>query len=157
MGMRPNYHISPKHGFLNDPNGLAQFQGKYHVFYQWLPDVVPQGNKIWRHCVSEDLIHWSDQGCGLKPEEWYEKNGCYSGSGITEGDSYYLFYTGNVRDSEGGRETYQCLASSSDGVNFHKEGPVVYLPEGYTPHSEIQKYGRRMAAGGWLSEHRQKS
>ena len=37
----------------------------------------------------------------LKPEEWYEKNGCYSGSGITEGDSYYLFYTGNVRDSEG--------------------------------------------------------
>ena len=134
MGMRPNYHISPKHGFLNDPNGLAQFQGKYHVFYQWLPDVVPQGNKIWRHCVSEDLIHWSDQGCGLKPEEWYEKNGCYSGSGITEGDSYYLFYTGNVRDSEGGRETYQCLASSSDGVNFHKEGPVVYLPEGYTPH-----------------------
>lgn len=119
---------------LNDPNGLAQFQGKYHVFYQWLPDVVPQGNKIWRHCVSEDLIHWSDQGCGLKPEEWYEKNGCYSGSGITEGDSYYLFYTGNVRDSEGGRETYQCLASSSDGVNFHKEGPVVYLPEGYTPH-----------------------
>lgn len=36
MGMRPNYHISPKHGFLNDPNGLAQFQGKYHVFYQWL-------------------------------------------------------------------------------------------------------------------------
>lgn len=66
MGMRPNYHISPKHGFLNDPNGLAQFQGKYHVFYQWLPDVVPQGNKIWRHCVSEDLIHWSDQGCGLE-------------------------------------------------------------------------------------------
>lgn len=54
-------------------------------------DVVPQGNKIWRRCVSEDLIHWSDQGCGLKPEEWYEKNGCYSGSGITEGDSYYLF------------------------------------------------------------------
>lgn len=101
MGMRPNYHISPEHGFLNDPNGLAQFQGMYHVFYQWLPDVVPQGSKIWRHCVSEDLIHWSDQGCGLSPEEWYEKNGCYSGSGITEGDGYYLFYTGNVRDSEG--------------------------------------------------------
>ncbi len=55
MGMRPNYHISPKHGFLNDPNGLAQFQGKYHVFYQWLPDVVPQGNKIWRHCVCQKI------------------------------------------------------------------------------------------------------
>ena len=41
--MRPKYHISPEQGFLNDPNGLAQFRGKYHVFYQWLPDVVPQG------------------------------------------------------------------------------------------------------------------
>ena len=35
--MRPRYHISPEHGFLNDPNGLTQFRGKYHVFYQWLP------------------------------------------------------------------------------------------------------------------------
>ena len=43
--MRPKYHISPEQGFLNDPNGLAQFRGKYHVFYQWLPDVVPQGSK----------------------------------------------------------------------------------------------------------------
>ena len=34
--MRPRYHISPEHGFLNDPNGLTQFRGKYHVFYQWL-------------------------------------------------------------------------------------------------------------------------
>ena len=34
--MKPQYHISPPKGFLNDPNGLAQFQGIYHVFYQWM-------------------------------------------------------------------------------------------------------------------------
>ena len=32
MGMRPNYHISPKHGFLNDPNGLAQFRESIMYF-----------------------------------------------------------------------------------------------------------------------------
>lgn len=132
--MRPKYHISPPHGFLNDPNGLAQFQGKYHAFYQWLPAVVPRGKKCWRHCVSDDLVHWTDEGCTLEPVEWYEKDGCYSGSGIVAGGRYYLFYTGNVRDEEGGRESYQCAAVSDDGRTFVKKGPVVHRPEAYTPH-----------------------
>lgn len=141
--MRPEYHITPEYGYLNDPNGLAQFHGKYHVFYQWLPKAVPRGNKRWRHCVSEDLLHWTDEGCGLEPRKWYEKNGCYSGSGITAGDRYYLFYTGNVRNAGGGRETYQCMAVSEDGKTFVKKGPVVYLPEGYTPHFRDPKVWER--------------
>ncbi len=145
--MKPKYHISPISGFLNDPNGLAQFHGIYHVFYQWLPDVVPQGSKRWRHCVSDDLIHWTDEGSVLEPDEWYEKNGCYSGSGIVAGDKYYLFYTGNVRDAEGGRETYQCTAVSEDGKTFVKKGPVVYLPDTYTPHFRDPKVWRK--EGRW--------
>ena len=78
--MKPVYHISPDHGFLNNPNGLAQFRGEFHVFYQWLPEVTPQGKKQWRHCVSKDLLHWTDQGSTLEPVQWYEKDGCYSGS-----------------------------------------------------------------------------
>lgn len=141
--MRPKYHISPEQGFLNDPNGLAQFRGKYHVFYQWLPDVVPQGSKQWRHCISNDLVHWTDEGNALQPDEWYEKNGCYSGSGITTEDKYFLFYTGNVRDAEGGRETYQCVAVSDDGKSFQKEGPVIYLPDGYTAHFRDPKVWKK--------------
>ena len=33
----PSYHIHPPCGLVNDPNGLAYFGGKYHVFYQWFP------------------------------------------------------------------------------------------------------------------------
>ncbi len=141
--MRPAYHIAPEYGFLNDPNGLAQYQGTYHVFYQWLPNVIPRGSKRWRHCVSRDLIHWTDEGCGLKPTKWYEKNGCYSGSGIVADGKYYLFYTGNVRDIHGGRETYQCMAVSEDGKTFGKKGPVVYLPEGYTAHFRDPKVWKK--------------
>lgn len=132
--MKPKYHISPPYGFLNDPNGLAQFHGTYHVFYQWLPAVVPRGKKQWRHCTSSDLIHWRDEGSVLTPAEWYEKDGCYSGSGMAAGNRYYLFYTGNVRDEEGGRESYQCAAVSEDGSTFVKQGPVVLRPGIYTPH-----------------------
>ena len=141
--MRPRYHISPEHGFLNDPNGLTQFRGKYHVFYQWLPDVVPQGNKQWRHCISDDQVHWTDEGSTLQPKEWYEKNGCYSGSGIAAEDAYFLFYTGNVRDAEGGRETYQCVAVSDDGKSFRKKGPLIYLPDGYTAHFRDPKVWKK--------------
>jgi len=155
--MRPEYHITPQYGFLNDPNGLSQYHGKYHVFYQWLPNVIPRGSKRWRHCVSEDLIHWTDEECGLEPTEWYEKNGCYSGSGIVADDRYYLFYTGNVRDAEGRRETYQCMSVSEDGKKFAKKGPVIYLPEAYTPHFRDPKVWRKdgrwwMAVGAQTKE-----
>ena len=31
------YHIQPKTGLLNDPNGFSYFNGKYHLFYQVFP------------------------------------------------------------------------------------------------------------------------
>ena len=33
---RQKFHIMPKTGLLNDPNGLAHFNGEYHIFYQYL-------------------------------------------------------------------------------------------------------------------------
>ncbi|WP_238859798.1 sucrose-6-phosphate hydrolase [Clostridium sp. YIM B02569] len=132
--IKPKHHVTPKTGFLNDPNGLVQFKGTYHAFYQWLEEVTPQGAKCWRHCISKDLVNWEDKGIALKPDMWYDKNGCYSGNGIVFNEKIYLFYTGNVRKENGDRETYQCLATSEDGITFQKHGPVIYLPEGYTAH-----------------------
>ena len=52
------YHITPTHGLLNDPNGLAHFQGQYHVFYQWNPYGTEHKNKSWGHVVSDNLVNW---------------------------------------------------------------------------------------------------
>ncbi|UUI03723.1 sucrose-6-phosphate hydrolase [Oceanobacillus jeddahense] len=144
-----NYHIYPKSGFLNDPNGLAQFKGKYHVFYQWLEEVTPQGAKCWGHYVSTDLVHWKDQGIALHPDSWYDKNGVYSGSAIVHEDTLYLFYTGNVRNSRGERESYQCLATSEDGENFKKHGPVIEVPKGYTAHFRDPKVWKDKENNYW--------
>lgn len=149
IDIKPKYHIAPKTGFLNDPNGLVQFKGIYHAFYQWLGEVTPQGAKCWGHCTSKDLVHWEEKGTALKPDMWYDKNGCYSGNAIVFNDKIYIFYTGNVRNEKGDRETYQCLATSEDGITFIKHGPVVYLPEGYTAHFRDPKVWRDEEENLW--------
>ncbi|MEH6988236.1 glycoside hydrolase family 32 protein [Cytobacillus firmus] len=131
---RLKYHLMPPVGLLNDPNGLIQFKGVYHVFYQWNPFDTAHGAKYWGHYSSRDLIHWKEEPIALAPDQWYDRNGCYSGSAIDHDGKMYLFYTGNVKREDGKRETYQCLAISEDGIHFAKKGPVLELPKGYTAH-----------------------
>ncbi|MCM3586565.1 sucrose-6-phosphate hydrolase [Mesobacillus maritimus] len=131
---RLQFHLMPPVGLLNDPNGLIHFNGVYHVFYQWNPFETAHGAKFWGHYTSYDLVNWQEQPPALAPSEWYEKNGCYSGSAVEADGKLILFYTGNVKNENNERETYQCMAVSTDGIHFEKKGPVVYLPEGYTAH-----------------------
>lgn len=63
----------------------------------------------------------TDEGSTLQPKEWYEKNGCYSGSGIATEDKYFLFYTGNVRDAEGGEKHINVLLYLTMGSLFRKK------------------------------------
>ncbi len=131
---RSQFHLMPPVGLLNDPNGFIQWKGVYHVFFQWMPFKTDHGAKFWGHYTSKDLVSWELQKTALAPGDWYDKNGCYSGSAIEHEDKMLLFYTGNVKDDHGHRETYQCVAESIDGVNFDKKGVALHLPKGYTPH-----------------------
>ncbi|MGL5639619.1 MAG: glycoside hydrolase family 32 protein, partial [Cetobacterium sp.] len=85
---------------------------------------------------SKDLINWETLPVALSPTDSFDKNGCYSGSAIEKDGEIHLFYTGNVKNN-GVRESYQCLATSKDGVNFEKKGPVIHdndIPKEYTRH-----------------------
>ena len=141
---RQKYHIQGIVGLINDPNGFSQFNGKYHMFYQWNPLGTNHKNKTWAHSVSDDLLHWERLKTALRPDTWYSKDGVYSGSAIVDDDKLYLFYTGNVKDSEGNRESYQCLAVSSDGENFERWEPsIVNQPDGYTRHIRDPKIWKK--------------
>ena len=51
-----SYHIEPKTGLLNDPNGFSFFNGKYTLFYQNWPFGAAHGLKEWVHTESDDFV-----------------------------------------------------------------------------------------------------
>lgn len=143
---RLQFHVMPPTGLLNDPNGLININGSYHLFYQWHPADTKHGLKYWGHVQSEDLVNWKQLPTALTPSEWYEKNGCYSGCAVDHEGVLTLIYTGNVKDFRGNRETYQCIAVSEDGVHFKKyeDNPVMYnQPKGYTRHFRDPKVWKK--------------
>ena len=122
---RPKYHFTPKYGWMNDPNGLIYFGGKYHMFFQHNPNGLVWNQMHWGHAVSSDLVHWEELPIALFPDEEgdifsgsciYDKENV-SGLGTAEDPPLLAFYTSHrMKD---GREM-QCVASSTDGVTFAK-------------------------------------
>ncbi len=123
------YHFQPKQGWMNDPNGLVEFKGHYHAFFQHNPHDIKWGPMHWGHAVSKDFLNWEELAIALYPDEEYENDGgCFSGSAIVKDDRLYLFYTSVSK--EFGQA--QSVAYSDDGIHFTKyEGnPVIpHYPE----------------------------
>lgn len=128
---RPGYHLSVPQGWMNDPNGLIYYKGKYHVFYQHNPYAPIWGPMHWGHATSTDLINWNHEPIALSPDKEYEIHptlgGCFSGSAIELDGKMIIMYTGCVQD----REPYQCqaLAVSEDGYTFEKYSGNPIIPE----------------------------
>ena len=50
---RLGHHLMPPVGWLNDPNGLCWYKGKYHVFFQYAPfDVRSEERRVGKECRS---------------------------------------------------------------------------------------------------------
>ena len=126
---REHFHLMPPVGWLNDPNGLCQFEGVYHAFFQYSPFDAEGGVKMWGHYISDNMLDWKYQGVALYPDQPFDCHGVYSGSALVEDGKMYLYYTGNVKLEDGeydyirtGREGNTVLVSSKDGIHFgHKK------------------------------------
>lgn len=126
---KPIYHITPEKGWMNDPNGLVEYNGVYHVFYQADPEHLINENIGWGHKISSDLLHWEECQPALLPDQSYDRDGCFTGSAVIKDDKMYLLYTGHVNQESGYIET-QNLAVSKDGIHFEKYdgNPVIKNP-----------------------------
>lgn len=132
---RNKNHIEMPFGLVNDPNGLSYFNGKYHIFYQWNPFGCEHKTKHWALVKTTDFVNFTKPEIILKPEDWFDKNGCYSGGAYVKDDTLKLFYTGNVKNEKDERESYQCIVDYNKDGSFEKRGPIIpKQPDGYTAH-----------------------
>ncbi len=125
---RPLFHLTPRVGWMNDPNGFCFYNGKYHLFYQYHPYSCVWGPMHWGHAISSDLIHWEPLPTALAPDLKNDKEGCFSGCALeTEDGNLALIYTGVHKNKKDKKKNLQiqCLAIG-DGINFKKERrPVI--------------------------------
>lgn len=123
---RPRYHYLPPANWMNDPNGVLQWQGQYHLFYQHNPDGAYHANMHWGHAVSDDLIHWTDLPIALAPDTPYDDSGVFSGCAVDHNGVPTIIYTGTT--GERSSTQTQCIATSSDGLmtwEKHAGNPVI--------------------------------
>src|SRR5947209_17224863 len=92
---RPGFHFLPAKNWMNDPNGLIQWKGQYHLFYQYNPHSALHSTIHWGHAVSPDLLHWQDLPIALSPTPGgHDAEGCWSGCAVNHNGIPTLIYTG---------------------------------------------------------------
>lgn len=132
---RSEFHVEPPHGLLNDPNGFSFFKGKWQLFYQYFPFGAAHGLKSWVQTESTDLVHFKETGTILYPDTELDSHGMYSGSAMQFGDKLFIFYTGNVRDENWERLTYQNGGLLDCKGNLEKvPHTLIEKPEDVTEH-----------------------
>ena len=160
--MRPVYHFSPRTGWLNDPNGLSYYDGRYHLFYQYHPYSSFWGPMHWGHAVSHDLITWEYMPAALAPDSEYDMSGCFSGSAMVMDDgSHLLMYTscGDSSNDPTGKGRWiqsQSVAvmrpDDSPEYTKHVNNPVITagdLPDGGDPYEFRDPFMWRAADGSF--------
>lgn len=78
---RPYVHFTPQKNWMNDPNGMFYYNGKYHLYFQYYPDDNVWGPMHWGHASSKDMISWEEHPIALYPDE---KGYIFSGSAVVD-------------------------------------------------------------------------
>lgn len=87
---RPALHFTAPRSWLNDPNGLAYFGTRWHLFYQHHPGSVQWGPMHWGHATSADCLAWEDEPIALEPCDRFD--GAFSGCAVVDDDNASGFF-----------------------------------------------------------------
>ena len=102
-----SYHLRPRSGWLNDPNGMARVDGVWHVFFQHNPHAPVHDRIAWGHATSRDLAHWELQPVAFSPSPGApDAFGCWTGVFVPGHDRPAVVYSGIADDS---RQSTICL------------------------------------------------
>lgn len=117
--LRPRFHFVSPAGWLNDPNGVSQWNGTYHLFYQYNPEGAFHHDIQWGHATSTDLVTWTDQPVALSPSAGPDADGCWSGVLVNDNGIPTLVYSGRVDGQE-----LPCLAVGTPDLRTWSKDPA---------------------------------
>lgn len=117
---RPQYHFSPKKGWIGDPSGLMLYQGKYHMYW-------------WGKVESADLVHYQEMS-PMVMRNTPKGTANFTGSMVidkdnTAGMGKNEWVAAMTLYDEQTKKQAQGIAFSRDGVNFYHydNNPVIDL------------------------------
>ena len=124
----PRLHARPERGWVNDPNGCAHVDGRYHVFFQFNPAAPFHDAICWGHVSSGDLVRWREEPIALAPRPGeLDRHGCWSGC-VLDDDGVPTAAYSAVRDAD--VRSSVLLARSDRAMRTWRQGrdPVAPMP-----------------------------
>ncbi|WP_170176595.1 glycoside hydrolase family 32 protein [Lentzea flaviverrucosa] len=151
MAARPRLHLSTARGWINDPHGVTWYEGRYHVFFQHVPDTPTWATHChWGHMSGSDLVNWNDDtAIALKPDDG--EAGCWSGTLVLDDDRPTILYT-SVGSVDRNDSRIVMALGDNEMRNWEKlPTPVLEAPPGVTefrdPSVHRDGAGWRMVVG----------
>ncbi|SHE40453.1 fructan beta-fructosidase [Arenibacter palladensis] len=126
---RPNYHFTPKVGWMNDPNGMFHYNGYYHLYYQHYPDGNKWGPMHWGHAISTDMVEWKEQPIALYPDDL---GYIFSGSAVVDLKNTSGFGTGGQVPIIAMFTYHNMEIEKANGIDVESQAIAYSLDEGLT-------------------------
>ncbi len=159
---RPQFHFTPRTGWMNDPNGMVYHNGEYHLFYQHNPDSTVWGPMHWGHAVSKDMIRWEHLPIALYPDSL---GTIFSGSAVVDVNNtsglgtkenppmVAIFTSHNTEGEKAGRKDFQTQSiaySTDNGRTWKKYEGNPVLPNPGIRDFRDPKVSWHEASKGWV-------
>lgn len=128
--MRPEFHFTARHGWINDPHGITVRDGTYHAFYQYLPgSTVWAPNCHWGHASGTDLMSLTELPVAIAPGDG--DDGIWTGSLVVDDEGQaHVFYTATTQPDIGIGRIRHAVATRGDFISWTKGAVVAEAPEG---------------------------
>lgn len=136
--LRPQIHLTPDQGWMNDPNGMFYDRKDklWHVYFQHNPDKksIWATPVTWGHSTSKDLLTWDYHGNALEPEN--DDEGIFSGSVVVDRNNTSGFFNDStdpeqrivaIYTNNAELQTQEIAYSLDKGYSFIKydQNPVI--------------------------------
>lgn len=153
---RPGYHYRPRENWINDPCGLIQHRGVYHLFHQYNPYEDRWGHMHWGHATSNDMVHWKQQDIALKPDTENGETHCFTGCGRHLPDGRPVFYYTSISDRRTPEQwhafaqdasLHTLVQTSKDAMDLSMHLPLQDISEWRDPSVLPYENGYLMALG----------